>query len=170
LAAAALCGAACSKERKTPVKQTVEEAPGAGRMLTAVNMGEPKGARQLLTGFYDIESNAWRWTAKDFAAELRPPAGSATEGATLVFDISVPQVVIDKLHSVTLSASIKGTDLGPETYSKEGQAQYKRDIPGNLLSGPSVRIDFHLDKAMPPGDGDRRSLGLIARSIALESK
>ena len=169
VAAAVWCGG-CSKESKTPVKQTVEETPSAPRMLTAVNMGESKGEKQLLTGFYAIESNAWRWTAKDFSVELRPPAGSAVEGATLTLDISIPQVVIDKLHSVTLSASIKGTDLGSQTFSHEGPAEYRRDVPATLLTGASVRIDFHLDKVMPPANGDQRSLGIIARSVALEAK
>lgn len=170
LAACALWCAGCSKEDKTPTKATVEEAPTAPRLLTAVNMGEPKAGRQLLTGFYDIEANAWRWTSKDFSVSLRPPAGSAARGGTLVFDLSIPQVVIDSLHSVTLSASVNGTALAPETYSQEGQMQYKRDIPANLLASPSVRIDFHLDKVMAPGNGDRRQLGVIARSVALEGK
>lgn len=152
-----------------PLKQTVEE-PASPKLLTAVSMGEATAGKQLLTGFYGIENNAWRWTDQDFSVELRTPTGSAAQGATLVFDLTVPQVVIDHLHSVTLSAKIKGTSLAPETYSQEGQAQYKRDIPANVLSGPTVRVDFHLDKVMPPANGDRRQLGVIARNIALEGK
>lgn len=140
------------------------------KLLTSINMGDPKGEKQLLSGFYSIESNAWRWTGKDFSVNLRPPAGSAAQGATLVFALSVPQVVIDKLHSITLTAAANGAALAPETYSQEGQVEYKRDLPAAALNGDTVRVDFHLDKVMPPANGDVRQLGVIARSVALEVK
>ena len=161
--------AGCSNDKKVPVKETVEEAPSAPKLLSAVNMGDPKAEKQLLNGFYAIEANAWRWTAKDFSVALRPPR-SAAQGATLDFALSVPQTAIEKLNSVTLSATINGTALAPETYSHEGQADYKREIAPNLLTGDLVRVDFHLDKAMPPANGDMRELGVVARSVALEAK
>jgi hypothetical protein len=170
LAANALWCAGCSGDKKLPLKATVEESPGAPKLLAALNMGDPKGEAQLLSGFYAIEANAWRWTAKDFSVTLRPPTGSAAQGATLDFQLSVPQSAIDKLHSVTLTASVNGTALPPETYSQEGQAEYKRELAPGVLSGESVRIDFHLDKAMPPANGDMRQLGVVARSVALEGK
>jgi hypothetical protein len=170
LAACALCCAGCSSDKKTPVKATVEEAPGTPKLRSAVNMGDAKGEKQLLSGFYAIEANAWRWTGKDFSVALRPPTGSAAQGAVLHFALSVPQPAIDKLHSVTLSATVNGAALPPETYTHEGQADYKRDLAPNLLTGDSARIDFHLDKAMPPGNGDMRQLGIVARSVALEAK
>lgn len=170
LAASALWCAGCSNDKKVPTKETVEEAPSAPKLLSAVNMGDPKAEKQLLSGLYAIEANAWRWTAKDFSVALRPPTGSAAQGATLDFSLSVPQIAIEKLHSVTLSATINGTALAPETYSHEGEAAYKREIAPNLLSGDMVRVDFHLDKAMPPANGDMRQLGVIARSVALEGK
>ena len=116
------------------------------------------------------EDNAWRWTSKDFSVNLRPPIGAAAQGAVLNFAFSFPQVAVDKLHSVTVSATVNRTALPPQTYSAEGQAEYKRDIASNLLSGDSVRVDFHLDKAMPPGNGDMRQLGVIARSVGLDAK
>jgi hypothetical protein len=168
--AAALCLAGCSNQKKVPVKATVEEAPSAPKLLAALNMGDAKGESQLLLGFYGIEANAWRWTAKDFSVVLRPPIGSAAQGATLDFALSIPQSAIDKLHSLTLAATVNGTTLPPETYSHEGQADYKRELAPTLLTGDSVRIDFHLDKAMPPANGDLRQLGVVARSVALEAK
>ena len=50
---------------------------------------------------------------KDFSVALRPPTGIAAQGATLNFAFSVPQTAIDKLHTVTLSATINGTALAP---------------------------------------------------------
>jgi hypothetical protein len=33
-----------------------------------------------------------------------------------------------------------------------------------------VRVDFQLDKAMPPSGADQRELGLVALRVGLESK
>jgi hypothetical protein len=170
LAALALASLGCNRDHKVTVKETVEEAPGKAAVPVVLSMGDPKQEKQLVSGFYGIEANAWRWTARDFTVSLRPPTGSATQGATLDFALSVPQVTIDKLKSVTLSASINGTALAPETYAHEGQYDYKRDIPPNLIQGGAVRVEFHLDKSMPPAGGDARELGIVARSVGLESK
>jgi hypothetical protein len=170
LAAVALATTGCNREHKVTVKETVEEAPGKTAVPVVVSMGDPKQEKQLVSGFYTIEANAWRWTAKDFTVSLRPPTGSAVQGATLDFALSIPQVIVDKLQSVTLSASINGTALAPETYTREGQYDYKRDVPANVLTGSAARVEFHLDKAMPPSGGDARELGLVARSVGLEAK
>jgi hypothetical protein len=169
-AALALAPIACNTKHKVTAKETVEEVPTQTKISAVVNMGDPKQQKQLVSGFYAIEANSWRWTAKDFSISLHPPEGSAAQGARLVFALSIPQVVIDKLKSVTLSASIDGTPLAPETYSHDGQYDYKRDVPPTLLKGDTVRVDFHLDKSMPPAGGDFRELGIIARSIGLASK
>ncbi len=167
----ALALAACNRDHKVTVKETVEESSAPANLALTVNMGDPKQEKQLVSGFYGIEANSWRWTAKDFTVSLRPPsAASGAQGATLVFALSIPQVAIDKLKSVTLSASIDGTPLAPETYAHEGQYEYKRDVPPNSLGGNAVRVEFHLNKSMPPAGGDARELGIVARSVGLQSK
>lgn len=170
LAALTLALSGCNGEHKVTVKETVEETPAKAAVPLVINMGDPKQEKQLVSGFYSIEDNAWRWTGKDFTVSLRTPAGSASQGAALDFALSIPQVTIDKLKSVTLSASVNGTALAPETYAREGQYDYKRDVASNLLTGASTRVEFHLDKAMPPAGGDARELGVVARSVGLESK
>jgi hypothetical protein len=82
----------------------------------------------------------------------------------------VPEVVIKRLKFVTISASVRGLRLSPETYLQPCEAVYARDIPPGILSGDSVRVDFALDKAILPGQGDGRELGVIAHSLALETK
>jgi len=101
---------------------------------------------------------------------LRPPIGAAQSGATLVMALTVPQVAIDHAKSLTLSASIEGTPLPPETYTKAGQYEYKRDAPASALSKPAVRIQFSLDNAMPPAGAERRELGIIVASVGLQPK
>ena len=176
LIAALLLAAPACKRAKVHHVDTVEEAaapaaPAAPVSLaSSVPMGDPTMAKQLADGFYGVEADSWRWTAQKFAVNLHPPAGSAQKGAVLEFHLTLPATSIQKLGSVTLSASAGGNALAPETYSKPGAYIYKRDIPANALSGDAVRIDFQLDKAMPPGDVDKRELGIVASSVALVAK
>ena len=155
------------KNKKVKVQATEEEAP---RMASAVGMGDPKAETQLISGFYGVEAGAWRWTGKQFTLVLRPPAGSAQNGGKLQLKLTVPPVVIEKLKNVALSATANGSALAPESYTQPGEYVYTRDVPAAALTGESVKIDFQLDKAIPPSGGDLRELGLIVLNASLESK
>ena len=155
------------KRQKVQVQQTVEEGP---RMASAIRMGDVKQEPQLISGFYGIEGNSWRWVARKFTVVLRPPFGASQKGGTLQLNLTVPPVVIENLKNVSLSASIDGNPLPPETYTQTGPSTYKRDVPASLLGGDSVKVDFELDKAMPPTAQDRRELGVVVNGVSLESK
>ena len=43
-----------------------------------------------------------------------------------------------------------------------------RKVP-RFKAGDTVRVDFQLDKAIPPGGGDIRELGIVVLSIGLEA-
>jgi len=165
---AVLLSAAPACKRQRFRSQQTEEEPA--RLASTVRMGDPLAAHQLMNGFYDIEAHAWRWTQRQFAVRLRPPSRAARNGASLEVHLTVPQPSIDKLQSLTLSSSIAGTALAPETYTKAGNYTYKRDVPASLLGGDSVRVDFQLDKAVPPGGGDLRELGIVVLSAGLLAK
>jgi hypothetical protein len=147
--------------------RTEEEPPLPS---TQVQVAAPRASSQLISGWYNVERNSWRWTARRFTVVLRPPVGSAANGATLNFSFTVPNVVITRLHSVTLCAFIQTTRLAPETYQTSGKMTYTRDVPASLLSGETVRVDFELNRAMFPGKGDTRELGVIADRVGLEAK
>ncbi|HUB81058.1 MAG TPA: hypothetical protein VMB03_19775 [Bryobacteraceae bacterium] len=166
LAVVLLAAPACKRAHVRHV-DTVEEP---ARLASLVRMNDATMAGQLTSGFYSIENGAWRWTMQKFSVTLRPPARSAQQGALLDFHLTIPPPSIEKLGSVTLSASAGGAVLAPETYSKAGEYTYRREIPASALAGDSVRIDFQLDKAIPPGDVDKRELGVVASSIALAAK
>ena len=157
----------CKRDRTVHVQQTEEEAP---RLASVVHVSDPKVAPQLVSGFYGIEANAWRWTAKHFTVILRVPSGAAQRGATLDLALTVPAVTIEKLKSVSLTASVDGHPLPPETYTHSGAFHLKRDVPADLLTNQSVKVEFQLDKVMPPSNGDMRELGIIVGSIGLEAK
>jgi hypothetical protein len=148
---------------------TEEEAPSP-QAAAGVQVADPRAASQLVSGWWEVENHAWRWTARKFAVVLRAPVGAARRGATLRFRFTLPDVVFAHFKTVTLSPSVEGTALAPETYRQPGAKVYVRDVPPNLLSAYSVRIDFELDNAFLPGHGDPRDLGLIADRLGLESK
>ena len=157
----------CKRAKTIHVQQTEEAAP---RLASVVHVSDPKVEPQLVSGFYGIEGNAWRWTAKQFTVVLRVPGGAAERGAALDLSLTVPPVTIEKLKAVALSAAADGHPLPPETYTTSGQFHYKRDLAPGTLANQSVRLEFHLDKAMTPGNGDLRELGIIVASVGLETK
>jgi hypothetical protein len=158
----------CRRKTTLRVQTTEEEAPS---MASTVTMGDARSEPQLVSGFYAIEQGSWRWTARQFAIVLRPPFGAVEKGATLKMELTVPDPVIAKLHTVSLTASVNGHLLPPETYTRPGPYTYKRDVDASLMTGESVKVEFLLDKAVPPGaGGDLRELGIVARSIGLEPR
>jgi hypothetical protein len=170
LSIAALCGAilaapACSERvHKQP---TIEEAP---KLASTIQMGDTATAAQLVKGFHNLEDGRWRWTQKQFALALRPPVQASQKGAVLELHLTVPQSIIDALKSITLTATLGGVALAPETYRKAGEYTYKRDVEPKQISGDAVRIDFQLDKAVPPGTTDQRELGIVVTSAGLVAK
>jgi hypothetical protein len=84
--------------------------------------------------------------------------------------VTAPDALIAKLGVVTLIASVNGKQLAPETYSAAGTYTYERDVAGELLQGKSAKVDFALDKALPPAGGDLRELGIVVLSAGLEAK
>jgi hypothetical protein len=163
----AFAPAGCKRKAKVRVQTAEEEAP---RMASSVSMGDPRSASQLIAGFYTIEQNSWRWTARQFTIVLRPPFGAAEKGAALKMRLTIPDPVIAQIKTVSLTASVDGHPLPPETYAKPGQYTFTRDVAASLLTGESTRIEFQLDKTMAPANGDVRELGIVAQSIGLEPK
>jgi hypothetical protein len=166
LAVAALLWAAPGCKRKSAEPSAQE----ARRIPISVTMGDPRAAQQLVSGFYDIEDGAWRWTGKQFVVELGTPSGAAGRGATLELRFSVPPPVLEKNQAVTLGASVDGNVLPRQTFTQPGEAVYKQDVPEALLGGESVKVAFEVEKAFEPGGADQRQLGVIAMSASLVRK
>jgi hypothetical protein len=148
-------------------KRAAVEAP---RMASTIHMGDPKTETQLISGFYGIEQNAWRWTGRRFSVVLAAPFGAAQKGGTLQLRLTVPPAIVEKLKTISLSATIGGSTLASETYSLSGNYTYTREVAPALLAGESVRVDFQLDKSMPPSGADLRDLGVVVLSAGLEPK
>jgi hypothetical protein len=141
-----------------------------GQLLSVVKAADPRAAVQLTRGFYGVESNAWRWTAKDFVVTLRRPEGAAQNGAKLELKLAVPEISINRLGQLSLSGNVNGLALAPDTFSKSGDYVYSRDIPPTALGADPVTVEFTVDKALPPTGQDARELAVIVSSVSLSPK
>ena len=167
---ALLFGPAGCKRRRHGQLQAESADQGFTGPASVIHAADARVAPQFLSGFHPVESNAWRWTAGRFAVALKTPAGAREKGAVLQFKFAVPDPVINELKSVTLSASVDGTSLPPETYNAAGEQVYTRDVPASALEKDVVTVQFALDKALPPRGQDARELGVVASLIGLEAK
>ncbi len=167
LGALLLVPAACKKKRKPATVATSSES---GVLASMVQVADPRVAAQLTKGFYPVENQAWRWTQSKFSASLRPPKTGAQNGARLVLKFVIPDVVLQKLHSLKLSARVNGIDLPPEEYTRAGDQTYSRDVPPIALPATAVSVDFTLDKSLPPSPSDNRELGVIVSAVGFEAK
>ncbi|MGH9720905.1 MAG: hypothetical protein ACRD8O_11885 [Bryobacteraceae bacterium] len=159
---------ACRGRRETiRVQQTDEDA---ATLASVVHVADPRATPQLLKGFHPVEQNAWRWTTGQFSVALRPPRNAAQKGAVLQLKFSIPEPVIARFKTVSLSAGITGGKLSPETYTQGGEFVYQRDVDPKYLTGDAVTVDFTLDKFLPPSESDQRELGVVVSSIGLEAK
>jgi hypothetical protein len=125
---------------------------------------------QLIRGFHGLEQNSWRWTMGKFVVTLKPPAGSADKGAKLTLNFSLPEAVLDKVKSTTLTASMQNTNLGSQAFSKPGDHSFTVEVPPTLLKTEAATAEFAMDRFLPAGTVDGRELGLVFVSVGLESK
>jgi hypothetical protein len=162
----ALAPVGCKRHRRVTIR-TVEEGPA---LVSVVATADPHVAAQLLSGFYGVEQNSWRWTAGRFSVLLRPPRTAAANGAVLQLKFAIPDVALAKMKAVSLSAYVNGTALAPESYTQAGQFIYSRDVPANLLAGDVARVDFSLDKTIAPTAADRRELGVVVSLVGFQPR
>lgn len=163
-----LTGVACKGKHNRVTVQNEEPDTGP-RILSTVGMNDSKAGVQLLSGFYSIENNSWRWTGRRFSVLLRTPPGAAQRGATVTLMFTVPDIVVQKLKNITITAFINGTTLTSAEYNAAGPYVFSADVPASLLTAESVKVDFALDKSLPP-EIDKRELGIIATYVGVSSK
>ena len=116
---------------------------------------------QLVRGFHGIEQNSWRWTMGRFVVTLRPPAGSADKGATLTLKFTLPEAVIDKVKSTTITATVQNTTVGSKRTASRASRRSPRMCLQRLLKGDAATVEFSMDKFLTAGTVDGRELGLV---------
>lgn len=152
---------------KINTQKTLEEPPPPA---SVVETGNPKVANQLIGGFYGIESNAWRWTARQFRVALGIPKGAAAKGASMKVDFAYPEPSFKSLGVNKISALVKDKVVASTAVNKEGSATWTFDVEPALLTGRDLEVLFVLDKAVPPSAAEARELGVVANRFELSSK
>jgi hypothetical protein len=140
--------------------------PDVGGMThSLLRTGDPAHAA-FLDGFHDIEEGAWRWTARRFAATFAPqPAASL-----LRVHLYVPDVVIERLGAVRLSARSGEFPIVSQVIDQPGEIEMTGRVPAAVAAGKPLTVEFELDKALAPIAPDTRELGLIVRSLQLSAR
>ena len=159
--------AACTGKRNGVTAEN--EPDGRAPLLSNLAMNGPNAGAQLLSGFYALENNAWRWTAGTFSVVLKTPPGAGQRGATLALSLAIPDGVIQKLKDDGLTASVNGIALKSEKYNMPGSYVFSTDVPASMLTADSVKVDFTVDRTMRP-DGDKRDLGIIVNSVSISPR
>jgi hypothetical protein len=135
--------------------------------VSKIDVAERRTSDQLLSGFYQAENGAWRWTMQEFAAALKPPQGAEQRGAILELQLYIPDSQIESIGPMTLSAATGGYVLDPEKFSKGGMYIYSRKIPREALATSLLPVKFCFDKAKASYTGDGRELAAIVSRIEL---
>lgn len=159
--------AGCKRTRHPKPSATIEED---AELASTISVAEPRDASQLLSGFYSLEQNAWRWSMKKFAVSLAPPTNGPRRGAVLELHCSLPDAVAGKLLGVSVTPVVGSVKLAPVQIRKAGDQVLKFDVPPEALKQDAVVVQFELDKAIEPGEGYARELGLVVLSIGFVSK
>lgn len=113
-------------------------------------------------GWHELEHGGWRWTERRFSVRLNLSQPLAPAKLRFVFHLN--EQVVARHPAVTLAAKVNGHLLPPATFSTPGGHEYIATIP-SLPAGPA-RIEFELESALAPADGEERELGGILISFA----
>lgn len=157
----ALAFATFGSSRSDPV--TAEGDERAFCLLRSVPL-ERQGEIEFVRGWHRLEHGTWRWTEREFAVEAPLPPSMRP---MLRLRFFLPELVVEAVGPLTLAATVDGRPLASETYARAGEYVYARGLAGGE-PGRRVRIEFRLDRALPPDDADPRERGLIVSSLTIE--
>ncbi len=149
-------------------------SPGCHRRfrepVSVINVTETSTANQLAVGFYAVEANSWRWTARRFEVLLKPPPKAESTGASLQLKLFISEAQMKALGPMTLSADAGGYMLAPETFSQAGAYTYSRDMSPASMATDIVPVKFSFDKALCPSASEARELAAVVTSVGFVSK
>src|ERR1700730_9841956 len=99
---------ACKRPDPIRLQPTIEEP---ATLVSMIRIADPSTSSQLVRGFYPLESNTFRWAAGKFSVALGTPATARTNGAWLVLVFNLPDVSIQTLKKITLTAKTGDVEL-----------------------------------------------------------
>jgi len=139
-------------------------------LKSSFKVSDEQASAYMQHGFYNLEENQWRWVGSKFGITLAEPLDAAKNGARLELKFAYPEAAAKKLGALTLTATVNGQPLLPETYKTQGKYTYARDLAGSTFHGGPVTIEFAADKSIPPGAQDARELSIIVTEASLTAR
>ncbi len=165
LALLVLCLLVIPKRRREPASPPRDE-----HSSNMIRVADPRATTRLVKGFYETDNPYWRWTARECSIILNPPKGAAQNGAALVLRYAIVEGVLESLKTMDLSIAVDGVALPRQHYNKPGQFTLRLEVPAEALRFDTVRVDFMLDKALPPAGREVRELGIIVSEVGFEAR
>jgi hypothetical protein len=147
--------------------ESSDPASGEGdeRAFCLLRSREIRQQPHLLAGWHRIEPAGWRWTERRFAVAFHDCAGAVGH---LRLNFAIPESLLQSLGPIRLRAAGEGRELGAVSYQSAGEHLFQASVPAEILRRDPVVVQFELDKAVPPGEVDKRELGVIVTSVELE--
>jgi hypothetical protein len=122
--------------------------------LSFLRMNDPAAAPQLLAGFYEVESNAWRWMSEQAVALLKVPP------AARQFEVSF--FIPDTAPARRLTVAVDGMSIADQRFA--GPGPYSLVAPFEPAGRVQVQIVITVDRPFQPS-GDQRRLGVIVQEL-----
>ena len=123
-----------------------------------------------LEGFYQVEEGAFRWTKRQFAITFDLPDAPAGGQVRMELEIYLSDPLMQNLAPIRLAGRIGNHLLDPEAFGQSGKFIYARDLPGAWFKIGPNRIEFDVDKALPPSAADGRELGIVVKHASLKRR
>jgi len=157
------------KSRIAPLMVSRAEAGASFQLDNVIEVAELAEESQLVSGFNDRDQEPFRWTRQRFAVEFAVPEGGATRGALLEIKGFIPQMEIDELHDLRLTAKAVDRVLAQQLLSSAGALALEIPVPAEALQKPRVIVDFELDKRFAVS-GDPREFGIVVSRFELRAR
>ncbi|MBI3667893.1 MAG: glycosyltransferase family 39 protein [Acidobacteria bacterium] len=125
--------------------------------LSYLRMGDPEAASQLLSGFYQIENNAWRWMAEQAVVLLKAP--DHADRFEMTFFIP------DQASARRVTLALDGLLIAAQTYPAPGG--YTLSVPVRVTTGSTPQLTITVDKTFQPSN-DQRRLGMVVEELGFK--
>jgi SAM-dependent methyltransferase len=117
---------------------------------------KPIASIELREGWYELETNTWRWTTRSFGVKVK----RRKDAFTLRFRFRIAEALLENDRTLRLSAAVGESRLQAVNYSTVGEHLYVQKIPPPALGEEWALIHFQIESAYEPATEDRRELGV----------
>jgi cephalosporin hydroxylase len=134
------------------------------RPIYEIPMTDVTRQARLLRGFYEIRDGA-RLTARTFAVSL--DTLPTPRAPYLELDCYVPPDMAEDFRTMTLIATVNGSEVGRQTFFQPGHYIFTRYVPVQALKRSPAEVAFELDRSFTEG-ATGRVIGLSVHSVGFK--